>query len=479
MLFFISVVAGPGCANIIPPAGGYRDSLPPRLVEVSPPDRSLRFREKRITFTFDEYVEVQNVQHLIVSPLPQSQPIVEGRLKTVTIRLRDSLEANTTYSFNFNRVIKDINEGNELRDFVYVVSTGSSIDSLELTGSVVLAENAQVDSTLTVMLHRNLEDSAVVKERPRYIARLDGQGRFRFRFLSPGTYAIYALKDEGTGYRYTSTKQLFAFADSAIVVNGQTPPVKLYAYAIPAPPAAAAQAADRRNANDKRLKYQVSGAGSQDLLTPFRFQFETPLQHFDSSRIRFTQDTLYTPVTSGYTWNLDSTRKVLTFTYPWPENTSYSFIMEKDFATDTLGHQLLKDDTLHFTTKKRTDYGQLRIRFRNLDLTQHPVLLFMLNNEVKSSFPLGSVDFYQPLFPPGEYEMRILKDDNRNGKWDPGDFFGSRLQPEKVTPIERTINVKPNWENEFEIDINAPARPRTPGSMPGINPRDSRRPGLQ
>jgi len=49
--------------------------------------------------------------------------------------------------------------------------------------------------------------------------------------------------------------------------------------------------------------------------------------------------------------------------------------------------------------------------------------------------------------------MRILYDENRNGVWDPGEFFGKRKQPEIVRPVERRITVKMNWNNEFEISL--------------------------
>jgi hypothetical protein len=66
---------------------------------------------------------------------------------------------------------------------------------------------------------------------------------------------------------------------------------------------------------------------------------------------------------------------------------------------------------------------------------------------------LTSADFSQPLFLPGDYDLRILNDSNKNGKWDPGEFFGKHKQPEIVRPIDRKITIKPNWENEFEIAL--------------------------
>ncbi|RZL97649.1 MAG: hypothetical protein EOO88_62260, partial [Pedobacter sp.] len=338
-----------------------------------------RFDNKRINFTFDEYVEVANVQqNLIVSPLPKQTPEVTSKLKTVTVRIKDTLEENTTYSIIFDDIIKDVNEGNAVKNFIYVFSTGDRIDSMELTGSVELAENGKIDTTLTVMLHRSGDDSAVYKERPRYIAKLDGTGSFHFRFLAPGKYYLYALQDQAGIYRYTDKSKLFAFADSAILLQGKPEPVKLFAYSVPAPEKPAAPpSSGRKAAADKRLKFQTSTTSTQDLLTDYVFQFETPLRNFDSTKIQFTTDTLYTPVRTGYSWSLDSTKKTLTFKFPWKENTRYGFIMQKDFATDTSGYQLLKADTLDFMSRKKAEYAGLKLKFRNLDMSIQPTLLLV------------------------------------------------------------------------------------------------------
>ena len=473
VLFYTS-----GCANIVPPMGGYRDSLPPMLNRVSPPDSSLDFEGNRIVFTFDEYIDVDNyMQNLIVSPIQQSIPTVTRKLNTVTLKFRDTLEANTTYTLNFGNAIKDINEGNIKRNFTYVFSTGNYLDSLRFSGNVIKAETGDIDTTLTIMLHRSGEDSIVSSQKPRYITRTNGQGQFTLRNLPPGTFYVYALKDESGSYRYMQTDQLFAFADSAVHVSDSTPNVTLYAYSVPkvAQPVTTTTTRPGR-ATDKRLKFTTNlQAEKQDLLETLRFTFDTPIREFDSTRVRFTADSAYTPIETGYRWEMDSTSKVLTLHYPWQEKRLYHLILEKDFATDTLGQQLLKSDTVDFTTKALTDYGKLSLRFRNLDLSRNPVLLFVLNNEVRRSFPLSSDRFQQDVFPPGEYSLRILNDENGNGKWDPGEFFGVRRQPEKVKPVQRKINVRPGRENEFEIDINATAEEtRAPGSRPGQRPQPAR-----
>lgn len=464
LIVFISVISGPGCANIVPPEGGPRDTIPPVLLKVSPGDSSRNFTGKTIVFTFDEFIDVQNIQeNLLISPLPKVNPSVDFKLKTVTVRIKDSLEANTTYSFDFGKAVKDFTEGNPVRDLSYTFSTGSNFDSLELQGNVLLAENGKIDTTLIVMLHTNSNDSAVVTSKPRYIAKLDSKGNFRFKNLPAKTFYIYALKDEG-GYRYNSDKQLFAFADKPVTIESKTAPVTLYAFAArPATTTAPTTTASLNIGNrgrrlttetdDKRLKYKTSITGNQqDLLTKFFMTFEQPLRSFDTSKIRLYTDSTYDRV-AAYQFKKDSTNRKIVLDVEWKENTLYHIILDKDFADDSLGKKLLKTDTLSFRTKKLGEYGSLKIKFRNLQIDKNPVLLFMQGETLYQSYPLTGPDFSQQLFLPGEFELRILSDRNKNGKWDPGEFFGKHIQPEIVKPVERKISVKAAWQNEFEIAL--------------------------
>lgn len=457
-----ALFTGSGCANIVPPQGGPRDSLPPVLLKASPGDSTRNFTGNRIVFTFDEFVDVQSVQeNLMMSPSPKINPTVEYRLNTVTVKLKDSLESNTTYSINFGKAIKDFNEGNPLHNFTYTFSTGQYIDSLELTGQVILAETGKLDTTLIVMLHTSPNDSSVVKDRPRYVAKLDNKGNFRFRNLPQKTFYLYALKDEGGTRRYLSNKQLFAFADESVTPSLQPAPVTLYAYATkdttPAVPSINAALGLKlpggKNQGAERLRFTTNlSDNKQDLLGQLSINVERPLRVFDTTKIRLYTDSAYNPA-PDYRFQLDSTRKQIDLVNTWKENTLYHIIVEKDFAEDTAGRKLLKTDTLTFTTRKTADYGSLEIKFRNLDLKKNPVLLFVSGENIVRSAPLTGDTYTIPALLPGEFELRILYDDNKNGAWDPGDFFGKRKQPELVKPIERRITVKPAWKNEFEISL--------------------------
>jgi hypothetical protein len=449
-----------GCANMIPPSGGPRDSLPPVLLDADPEMHALHVSSNKIVLNFDEYIDLKDIRtNLIVSPVPKLMPAVSSHLRTITIIMKDTLQPNTTYALNFGRSVTDVNEGNVLKNFTYAYSTGKYIDSMIYKGRVIMANNGRPDSTLIVMLHYQLFDSAVAKMRPRYITRLDSSGNFTFTNLRPDVYALYALKDESGTHEYTSKAQIFAFADSPVDLRKSTAPLLLYAYqdtsdykrpkktAPPVPPS-------KKEEKDKikRLILTANIPSSQlDLHNQLEISFATPLKNFDSAKIRFTNDSFQN--ITQYRLELDSTGKKLTFVYGWKENTHYNLILQKDFAEDTLGDKLLKTDTISFKTKREADYGNLRLRFKNLDLNLHPVLLFIQSEKIIFSYTIGrSLRYNNRLFNPGEYELRILYDTNQNGVWDPGDFYQHR-QPEIVLPLKKKLNVKSDWDNEVDITL--------------------------
>jgi hypothetical protein len=462
-LICIGFILVTGCAQQVAPSGGPRDSLPPLLVIAKPGDSALNFTGNKIVFTFNEYIQLDNIHdNLLVSPTPKREPVVEAKLKSLTIKIKDTLEENTTYSYNFGKAIKDVNEGNPAKNLTYVFSTGKVLDSLELHGMVLLAETGKADSTLIVMLHRNKDDSAVIKDRPRYYARLDSSGHYWFRNLPSGTFYLYALKDDGGQKKYISKTQLFGFADKPVIIGKKNDPVTLYAYlekdtfGYKAPEKNTKPAAnvkpEKTKELDKRLKFANNlSSGSQDLLSDLEFIFPNRLKKFDSSKLQFLDET-FKPI-KNYTVALDSSGKKMALNYKWPENTAFAIIVDKEFAEDSLGRKIPRTDTLLFRTLKESDYGKLSIRFNNIDFTKNPVLQLMQNDDMRFSQKITSKDFHLNLFKPGEYQIRVLFDDNNNGIWDPGDFFGKHLQPERVLSIPKKLTIKANWDNDITIEL--------------------------
>ena len=391
------------CGQPMPPMGGARDSLPPVLVKANPNDSAVNVQSGRLTLEFNEYVHLQGLQQqLVVTPVPQVQPLIESKLKVVTIKLKDSLQPNTTYSINFGNALQDINENNPLNNFTYVFSTGSHIDSGKISGRVLMAETGKADSTLMVVLHKNLSDTALSKVKPIYFARLDKEGFFTFRYLVPGTYNMYALRDQDGGLKFDSPSEMIGFLDSSVTVTGSSNPVKLYAYtekdtaarppyrpSLPKTPAAK---------DDKRLRYQSNlENGTVDILGNLHLNFEKPPVKFDTSKIRLTDETFNR--IPDYSLRLDST--TVAVQTKWVPGAKYNLFIEKGLAEDSLGNQVIRTDTLKFDAKKETDYGSLNIRITNLDTSKNPVMMFFVGDVKKRSLRLTIQQAYYPIIAAG------------------------------------------------------------------------------
>ncbi len=452
-LGFIYSAISSGCAQIGAPTGGLKDTIPPHLVKATPAVNSINFTGNTITLGFDEYVTVDNVQtNLLVSPYPKTNPVVNYKLRNVTIKLKDTLKANTTYSIDFGNSIKDVNEGNVVNNFTYVFSTGNTIDSLELSGKVILAETGRVDSTILVLLYRNANDSSVAGRKPDYVGKLNGDGNFTFRNLPSDTFKIYALKDETGSKTYNSKFETFAFADSDVVISASIKPVTLYAYAEKKEEKkpASTSAAKPSKSSEKKIKHTVLlDNGRQDILHDLEIDFNKPVKKYDSQKIVLT-DTLFHPISGTLT--LDSTRKKIFIAVKWKKDDDYRLIIYKNAVTDSADNELPKTDTINFKAKGENDYGSLLFRVTNINISKHPVLLLLKGDEIVKSIPITTSQWNEKLFQPGEYELRILYDSNNNGKWDPGNY-SKKLQPEKVISLDKKLSIKANWDNERDIQL--------------------------
>jgi hypothetical protein len=202
---------------------------------------------------------------------------------------------------------------------------------------------------------------------------------------------------------------------------------------------------------EKKLKYTTSAQSrQQDILTDFQADFNNKLKELDSSQISLSDTNFNKLPTSGIT--LDSTRKRLNMKVNWQPDQDYIIILGSLAFKDTIGNTLAKPDTIRFRTKKTTDYGRVVLRFRNLDLSKNPLIQLIQGEEIRLSSPITSSEWKNDLIIPGEYEMRIVFDDNRNGRWDPGDYK-TRTQPELANALEQKLGVRADWDNEREIEL--------------------------
>ena len=209
------------CASVGRIEGGPYDETPPRFVRSTPEPGALNYnneKRKRISIEFDEYIVLEGAnEKVVISPPQIQQPEIKTVGKRVQVTLEDSLKPNTTYTIDFSDAIQDNNEGNPLYGFAFTFSTGSQIDSMVVSGTVLNAADLEPVKGILVGLHANLEDSAFTALPFDRVGRTDSRGQFSIRGVAPGKYRIYGLMDGDQNYYFSQPTEQLAFNDSLVI----------------------------------------------------------------------------------------------------------------------------------------------------------------------------------------------------------------------------------------------------------------------
>ncbi len=204
------------CASQGRPSGGDYDIDPPVYVRSNPAIGAKNVKTNKLTITFDENVQVEDVMNkVVVSPAQKNIPSVTANGKNVHVELRDTLIPDATYTIDFSDAIRDLNEGNELDGFAIDFSTGNTIDSLMISGMVVEARTLEPAQNMLVGVYSNLADSAIKTLPLQRIGRTNQLGQFTIRGLKPGDYRIYAINDVNRDYHWDRSEDV-AFYDVTI-----------------------------------------------------------------------------------------------------------------------------------------------------------------------------------------------------------------------------------------------------------------------
>lgn len=214
----IVIIGFYACASTGMPDGGPYDETPPKFVRANPEPNAINNKRKKISIEFDEFIKLDKAsEKVIVSPPQNETPEVKVSGKCVLVEFFDSLKANTTYTIDFGDAIVDNNEDNPLGNFAYSFSTGESIDTMEISGTVLNAADLEPVKGIQVGIHKDLNDTAFSKIPFDRISRTDSRGHFNIKGIAPGTYRVYALMDGNQNYLFDSKTEAIAYLDSLVV----------------------------------------------------------------------------------------------------------------------------------------------------------------------------------------------------------------------------------------------------------------------
>ena len=384
-LGLLSVIAGifPSCANIGTPDGGLYDEDPPKIVHTTPEYGKTKASPKKITLEFNENIKLERAsENVIVSPPQFEMPEIESSGKRVTVTLLDTLRPNFTYTIDFGNSIVDNNEGNPMGEYAFTFSTGEEIDTLQVSGYVLEAENLEPIKGILVGLYRldpasTVGNDSVVATAPdtvgndsvvaaadttfrtiplERIGRTDGSGHFIVKGIAPGRYRVFALNDQDQTYTYSQRSEKLAFTDRIVepyskwetrmdtiwhdsIHYDSIVPVE-YTHYYPDDivlTAFTAAGQDRHLLKSERPElhyfslYFTAPSDTLPLITPLNFALPDSALVVETS---LKNDTITYWLTDSLIYNTDTLEFELHY-----------------YATDTLGALSLRTDTLELTSK--------------------------------------------------------------------------------------------------------------------------------
>lgn len=149
---------------------------------------------------------------------------------------------------------------------------------------------------------------------------------------------------------------------------------------------------------------------------------------------------------------MDTLANEFTILFDKEENSEYTATILPKAIEDVFGSV---NDTLRaqLKTGPLTDYANLAIQINHN--TESPLILQLLNDKEDILFTQNvSQDnkVYFQSIKPALYFIRIIVDENANGKWDTGNYLLKR-QPERIINIPSPIDVRANWEMNENITI--------------------------
>ena len=523
--FFSSSLILISCAQIVPLSGGEKDIDPPKEVESSPVNGSINFSEKTITIEFNEFIKLNNItSQLIVSPLMEASPEILVRGKKLVVKLAGELAKNTTYSLNFGNAITDITENNVYPNYKYVFSTGSYIDSLSYSGTVVSAFDLSNKESIYVLLYDQFEDSVPYKELPRYVALTDKEGAFSITNIAKGKYKFFAINDINGNYLFDLPNEEIAFKNEIVTLDSSSSDNHIYLFEEKGELQFLDKAENKTygkiditfnlptenltinplNENIKEVGFIEEKNENGDSLTLWLTSTEgleklelalkdveemidtVSITIIDKSEFKDTSLQITTNITGSFDLNKeiiisvlrpttaqdfnsillleDSTQVVFdiekrglanrrfTIKYASKENINYQFFIPPGTFEDIYG---LKNDTvkIDFKTKSESNYGVINLNVKPNFSNNYIIQLYKNKTLIKESYLKDEVKKNYKYLAPGNYELKLIIDSNKDQKWNTGSYL-ENLQPEKVIYYEKEIKIRANWDNDIIWTVN-------------------------
>ncbi len=526
--FVIGLWTLAGCASMQSPSGGPKDAEAPKVQKEKPKNLSTGFSASEIELTFNEFIKLNNAfAEITVSPSLEKPLDIKASKEVLTIKLGQNLEPNTTYTINFGKAIGDENENNLLKNYNYVFSSGTVLDSLSISGKVTSATTNEPLKDVMVFIFTKKQDSLLGKKKPSTYTITDEAGNYKLNNLRADEYSVYALKETSADKIYNQGVDEIGFSSDKIKLDKSTTGVNLRVFKElpkdfkvvekkveldgrlllvfnkPLKDLSVKELGETNYLKNSIKKYSKMGdsvliwspelaydslklgiySGAESLsvvdinrnkreaynrtpvikdntlaneLKPglgYSLLFSMPAELIDSTKISLYSDSIKL---GG--WKVGKQVGLvqsLSILYPFKVGRNYTIRVSEGAIKAISG---LKNTAFSktFMQDGLDSYGNLGLLVSLGDTSKRYVVQLLDEQKlvVKEDILTQAGALSYKTYPIGKYSVRVVLDENKNGKWDSGDL-ATNTQPEKVWFFEKTIGLRANWDLEEKIIIPA------------------------
>jgi uncharacterized protein (DUF2141 family) len=497
-----------GCALQGTIAGGPRDTRAPQVVSANPTNHSINFSAQEIHLKMDEFYKLNDPSSTLFIVPSNVKLEAVAKDKELVLKIKGELSKETTYAIYLNKTLKDIHEGNDTL-LSYVFSTGKWIDSLSYTGVAWNALTRVPYPKLSVCL---LSDTATTfSQKANYFTTTNEKGEFSFSYLKPGKYHVIAFEDkskdlipqayEPVGFTKQAVNISKNIQDSLPILVFPPAPKRLIRTSTFVGPSQVILGVnhDLRNAQfflkDKLFQPYIQYHTSDSISIFSKLsELDTLPLHIQTNAYK---DSVYLRLSAK---EKTKTPRIWTDNKQLPTKpiTVYFSDIISSINTDSI-HVFVNDSTkLKVTISKKTansleiilpktDAKSLKIKFHKSAVSfENPNPNFQgqlsisileekqIGNIIAKldSIPVGTIiELFQGsklveahikqanekahtfgFLDKGDYTIRFILDENKNGRWDTGNLT-LKKQAEETRWWNETVTVRPNWDIEVVLDL--------------------------
>jgi len=177
-----------------------------------------------------------------------------------------------------------------------------------------------------------------------------------------------------------------------------------------------------------------------------------PIDSYDESLITLTEDSV---AVTGATITRDTTSpRKLILKYHWKPDSKYVLTIDDDAVTNVFGVKNKRYVSKRFQLDKEDNYSSLTLHVSVPDTSKSYIVELYITpgnilarNKITKNATLSYKNFVT-----SKYYIRVIYDDNRNGKWDTGNVK-KKQYPENIWIDPVQVTLRPNWDEDEKLDI--------------------------